>query len=174
MLMRTKLNWDLLGSCAATACMIHCLAFPLIVAMLPFLSGAATASANIDEQMLSAENVEASANCPRACCSSPVNFWTHVALFAAVAPIGLVAWGNGYRQHGQLGVVVLGSFGIASLLLALIIGDQLFDGAGEMYMTVLGSICMVTAHLWNSRACFCRSCHSHHAEPVSDAHVQSV
>lgn len=164
--MRTKLNWDLLGSCAATACMIHCLAFPLIVAMLPFLSGASAATIDVDEQVFTAENIDASGDCPRSCCSSPVEFWTHVALFTAVAPIGLIAWGNGYRQHGQLSVVILGSCGIALLLLALIIGSQLFAGAGEMYMTVLGSICMVAAHLWNRRACSCRNCASSQGKPA--------
>ncbi len=143
--------------------MVHCLVFPVIVAMLPILSSATAATANVDEQVLTTEN---SGECLRACCSSPVEFWTHVALFTAVAPIGLIAWGNGYRQHGQLSVVILGSFGISLLLLALIIGGHLLNGAGEMYMTVMGSICMVAAHLWNRRECSCRNCLSINGEPA--------
>jgi hypothetical protein len=89
------------------------------------------------------------------CCSTPTDFWIHVGLLATVAPLGFVAWRAGYRKHGRLGVLGLGLAGVLLLSGALLFGHNLLGGRGEQVTTVLGSICMVSAHLWNRRQCRC-------------------
>lgn len=90
-----------------------------------------------------------------ACCATPGDFWIHVGLLSAMAPLGLIAWGTGYRKHRKRGVLCLGLSGVALLAGALLFGTQLWGGRGEQVMTVLGSVCMVSAHLWNRRQCLC-------------------
>jgi len=176
---RIRFNLDALGMCASSLCMIHCLIFPLLLAALPLLnlsfrdrdSEAANVATSLQPPPSLASADECCAEdtcCPEsqtavpqadndhsACCSTPVDFWIHVGLFIAVAPLGLVAWGAGYRQHRRLGVLALGLTGVVLLAGALLFGTQLLGGRGEQVMTVLGSICMVSAHLWNRRQCRC-------------------
>ncbi len=54
-----------------------------------------------------------------------------------------------------MGVVCLGLLGVLLLAGALLFGTYLLGGRGEQAMTVIGSICMVSAHLWNRRQCRC-------------------
>ena len=165
------LSLDALGVCASSLCMIHCLVFPLLLLLLPFIptlsaehpNDNSVASAGLSEVCLKAERfpIEGSSaglsvgKGHAACCATPTDFWIHVGLLAAVAPLGLVAWGAGYRQHGYIGVVLLGGAGVALLAGALLFGHHLLFGRGEQVMTVAGSVCMVTAHLWNRRRCRC-------------------
>jgi len=156
-----RFNLDALGMCASSLCMVHCLVFPLLLAFLPMWSLAAPT-----EDVAKAEQCPADACCHSAeshagavasdsCCGTPVDYWIHVGLLGTVAPLGIVAWGMGYRQHHRLGVVGLGLFGVLLLCGALLFGHRLLDGRGEQIMTVLGSICMVSAHLWNRHQCRC-------------------
>jgi hypothetical protein len=170
-----RFNLDALGVCASTLCMIHCLVLPLLLAALPMWSlSANVAKMGVEEQTPTAEAQagivpESAIPCSEqaccttvtavaggeaddhaaGCCSSPTDFWIHVGLLAAVAPLGLIAWGAGYRRHRVGGVLWLGMAGVALLCGALLFGTQLFGGRGEQMMTVAGSICMVSAHLWN-------------------------
>lgn len=175
-MIRIRINLDALGVCASTLCMIHCLVLPLLLAALPLSSltggeqetlassfGAASSSAAaccVDEecsldQDAAPRNAGISDEACAACCLTPLDFWIHVGLLATVAPLGLVAWGAGYRHHRRIGVLALGTFGVLLLSTALLIGNQLFGGRGEQVLTVIGSICMVSAHLWNRRQCRC-------------------
>ena len=174
-----RLNLDALGMCASTLCMIHCLMFPLLLAALPMwkLTGDSAHQAVAGELRIArppgneAENQAASECCLRnsaaktdevddcgvACCATPTDFWIHVGLLAGVAPLGFVAWGMGYRNHRRPGVIIVGLVGVLLLTGALLFGTQLLGSRGEQVMTVLGSICMVSAHLWNRHQCRCCS-----------------
>ena len=175
-----RINLDALGMCASMLCMLHCMAFPLLLAALPMWKLKASEANDstgrkpvvVDSHSLVATSpIQCSdqkrcatasvggggkANDRRAtCCSTPTDFWIHVGLLAAVAPLGLVAWGLGCRHHGRWGVLGLGLAGVLLLSAALLFGQQFLNGRGEQVMTVLGSICMVSAHLWNRRECRC-------------------
>jgi len=176
-----RLNLDAWGMCASILCMVHCLAFPLLLAALPLWKfGADDAPPSSDSPVSSATlSSLASAQSPlhctdpeccakaathggrasgmdqAACCSTPTDFWIHIGLLAAVAPLGIVAWGAGYRRHRQAGVLALGILGVLLLSGALLFGHQWLKGRGEQVMTVAGSLCMVTAHLSNRRQCRC-------------------
>lgn len=89
------------------------------------------------------------------CCSTPTDFGIHLALLAAVAPLGVVAWGTGFKQHQQMHVLGLGLTGVLLLCGGLLFGNQLFGSRGEQIMTVTGSICMIWAHMSNRRHCRC-------------------
>jgi hypothetical protein len=170
-------NLDSLGVCASTLCMVHCLVFPILLAALPawtLTSDAATvgavepsaaSGASVGMLPVSASPAE-QACCTAAdseggnadnvgCCSSPTDFWIHVGLLATVAPLGMIAWGAGYRRHHGRGVLWLGTAGVVLLCGAILFGARLFGSSGEQMMTVSGSICMVSAHLWNRRRCRC-------------------
>ena len=168
---RFRFNLDALGVCASALCMVHCLVFPLLLLLLPFLptlgigqaNGSTPVVAEVQAVSIDEECCPSSANAPlasddfkrAACCSTPTDFWIHVGLFAAVAPIGLIAWGAGYRQHGYVGVLLLGGAGVALLSGALLFGHNVLFGRGEQVMTVAGSMCMVSAHVWNRQKCRC-------------------
>ncbi len=172
-------NLDALGMFASALCMVHCLAFPLILVLLPVLNLSASQPVNKTGAVVSSTPSSAAAApadaCSKecchhstaettddqhlaACCSTPTDFWIHVILLAGVAPLGMVAWGAGVRKHGRLGVFALGTTGVLLLGGALLFGHQIPGGYGEPVMTVLGSICMVSAHFWNRRQCQC--CHA--------------
>jgi hypothetical protein len=82
------------------------------------------------------------------------------AMFAV--PIGMIAFIPGYRQHHKLGILALGLLGLSLLVSALIWGEH-----WEHQLTILGGLCLVTAHVYNYKSlnrCQC-SC-SGHAEPI--------
>jgi len=163
-----RLNLDSLGMCASALCMVHCLAFPILLLALPVLNlsasqpgndnpasaGTAAACCAQDACCHHAAGAGADEQGP-ACCSTPFDFWVHVGLLAGVAPLGVVAWGFGVRKHGRWGVLALGAGGVLLLSGALLFGHQLPGGYGEPVMTVMGSICMVSAHFWNRWQCQC-------------------
>lgn len=160
MVKSVRFNLDALGMCASTLCMIHCLVFPLLLAALPILQLSAddghpvAASTATDASALTLAGSEPAASCA-ACCATPADYWVHVGLLATVAPLGIVAWGMGYRHHRRTGVLCLGVFGVLLLSSALLFGHHLLGGRGEQVMTVAGSLCIVSAHLWNRRQCRC-------------------
>ncbi|GIW98540.1 MAG: hypothetical protein KatS3mg111_1873 [Pirellulaceae bacterium] len=180
------IHLDAIGMCASTLCMIHCVVFPLVLAAIPVLSmsnanNAETAGAMLsppaDSRSSASVGGEHCASCCAvhgavqpvagddayaACCSATTDFWIHVGLLAAVAPLGIVAWSAGYRQHRRIGVLALGMLGVSLLSGALLFGHHLLGGRGEQVMTVAGSIGMVTAHLWNRQQCRC--CRNPHSE----------
>ena len=131
-------NLDTLGVCASTLCLVHCMAFPVLVTAAAFFSsdGGATSEASL-------------------CGNTPLGYWIHAGLLGAVAPIGMAAWGCGYRRHRDSSILFLGSVGILLLIGALLFGHHMMDGRGEQVMTLSGSIAIVGAHLLNRRRCDC-------------------
>lgn len=130
-----RLNLDVLGVGASTLCLVHCVAFPLILAAIPVLGSAESATAG--------------------CSGTPLDFWIHFGLLAAVVPVGVTAWGLGYRHHKDPGILFLGLVGVSLLVAALMFGHHWMDGQGERILTIAGSIAMVSAHLLNRRQCRC-------------------
>jgi len=134
-----KINLDVLGMGASTLCVVHCVAFPLLIAAIPVLGSSETTA--------------------QGCAGTPFDFWIHFGLLAAVVPVGVTAWGLGYRRHKDPGILFLGFVGVALLVAALMFGHHLMDGQGERILTIAGSIAMVSAHLLNRRQCRCDDMH---------------
>ena len=170
---RLQFNLDAIGVCASTLCMIHCFALPFLFALLPMWDLTASDSEmRRDTQAATAANANSTGtthvccHAPKCgsgssgaenatCCSTPMDYWIHVGLLATVAPVGAFAWGAGYRQHGRAEVAGLGAAGIVLLTGAVLLGVPVLGSRGEQMVTVLGSICMVSAHLWNGIPCRC-------------------
>ncbi len=165
-----RMNLDTLGICASALCMVHCMVLPFALAALPLLLPASSAEAAVDTHAKTHAACTESSCCPShaapaeegqagiaslACCSSPAHFWIHAGMLALVAPVGMAAWGAGFRRHQCRGVVALGLLGVALLCAALVFGHQFMNGRGEQMMTIAGSCLLVGAHFWNHRKCRC-------------------
>ena len=108
---------------ASLLCLVHCLAFPVLLLLLPGVLGLFARSEAF-----------------------------HYAALALVVPSGLAAFWLGYRRHRALIPSLLGAAGIGCLVVALLSGhgEDL-----EIWMTVAGSLLLVTGHTmnWRLRSC---------------------
>jgi hypothetical protein len=120
--------WDKLGIAGSGLCLIHCLALPVVVGILPGL-GIAFLADEIVHQLLAFLLIA----------------------FAALAFI------PGYRRHHDKRVLLLMATGLGLILFATW-GGALVDlhGAGETVLSAAGSVLLISAHLLNHS--FCRSC----------------
>ena len=126
MLQRKIWFWDRLGVWTSGLCVVHCLALPVVFAVLPSL--------------MPDEAVSDSA---------------HRAFGAALVVISLFAFVPGYRLHRIAVAMALGAFGLTCVLLAAFAGHERLGDYGETGLTVIGSIALIVAHLRNRLLCRC-------------------
>lgn len=105
------------------ACVIHCLALPALLVLLPSIT-----ALQLDNEAF--------------------HFW----LVLAVIPTSLYAITLGCKQHRRYRLFVLCGTGLAMLLSALILEERIGE-AGEQLLTVLGSSFIVIGHWLNYRLC---------------------
>ena len=105
-------------------CAIHCLATPLLLALLPSL-----AALQLDSEAF------------------------HVWLAVAVIPTSIYALTLGCKQHKRYQLLVLGSTGLVLLVLALVLGEDRIGEAGEKVLTSLGACFVAVGHWFNYRLC---------------------
>lgn len=86
--------WDRAGLLVSSACLLHCLAVPLLIIMLPSLS-----------------------------LSILENEWIHVGLAMLAIPVATKALVRGYRSHGSFLPSLFTLPGIALLYLALLLHE---------------------------------------------------
>lgn len=99
---RPAIAWlDGLAVGASAVCLVHCLALPLLFALVP----AAAAVLGL-----------------------PHGF--HVALFALAVPASAVALCSGYRRHGMILPLALGALGLALLGLGAVAGFRIVAETG--------------------------------------------
>ena len=106
------------------ACAIHCLATPLLLAVLPNMA------------MLQMDN-------------EAFHFW----MIVAVLPTSLYALTLGCKQHKRNQLLILGSIGLALLVLAIVLGEQRIGEVGEKSLTTLGAGFVALGHWFNYRLC---------------------
>jgi len=106
---------------ATVACLVHCLALPLVIAALPLLSSALPASAH---------------------------FHFHVIALTLAIPATAGALFAGYRRHRLAAPLIAGTIGLALLTLG---ATHWGETPLEMPVTVLGSLAIAAAHLANWR-----------------------
>ncbi|MES9857903.1 MAG: MerC domain-containing protein [Sedimenticola sp.] len=113
---------DTFAICVSLLCTVHCLTMPILLVSLPFLSGL---------------------------------FFTeetfHIWMVFAVLPISLYALYIGKKTHGKNMPFIIGGLGLLVLISAVLIGHNLLGETGEKSLTVLGSIAVASAHIWNYR-----------------------
>lgn len=118
--------FDALGVGLSFACLIHCLALPLLLLLAPALA---------------------------AWLSLPE--WIHAAILLLAAPAAIAAMSSGWRGHRRAGPAALATAGLALLTLGLVAhggGLGLADAdAADRWFTSAGAIALAAAHLANWR-----------------------
>ena len=114
-------------------CLVHCLLLPLIVPFLPLL--------------IPFEETP----------------FLHEALAIILFALAAFAFVRGYKVHGKKIILYSGLLGVLGLGLALLLpgndhGHSFADGAvsPQGILTSIGGVVLITAHLFNIRACKCR------------------
>ena len=110
-------------------CVLHCLAVPLTLILVPSLA----ALPIVDERI-------------------------HLLLVLLVLPTSTVALTLGCRQHGLKHILVWGLTGIAILILAAGLGEGVLGEHGEKVLTVVGSVLVAVGHILNFKCCRSASC----------------
>ena len=115
---------DKLAIGLSLACVIHCLALPVMLVLLPTL-----AALNLDNEAF------------------------HLWMVVAVLPSSLYALTMGCKQHKRYQLLIWGIVGLALLVLALALGEERIGEWGEKALTVLGATLVAVGHWLNYRLC---------------------
>ena len=110
-------------------CVLHCLAVPLTLILMPSLAALPIA----DERV-------------------------HLLLVLLVLPTSTVALTLGCRQHGLKHILAWGLTGIAILVLAAGLGEEFLGEYGEKILTVVGSVLVAVGHILNFKCCRTAGC----------------
>ena len=106
-------GWDRVGQGLSLLCLVHCLATPLVLGLLPSLGF-----------LLHNELV-------------------HLVLAAVVVGVSLVAFGSGYRRHRRPSVPVLGALGVVGLLVATLVLEPRSELMGTLGTVLASIILVV-------------------------------
>ncbi|MBN9505823.1 MAG: MerC domain-containing protein [Altererythrobacter sp.] len=91
---------DRLGMVISSACLVHCLALPLLTALLPFLST-----------------------------TLPGDEWTHKALLGMALPVTGLALLRGWQRHRSAAPAIAGAIGLGIVATALFVETELVESA---------------------------------------------
>ena len=154
-------RWDRVGIWASTACMVHCLAAPLLFLAIPWFAEV---------------------------WSHPLS---HVLVGLLVLPLAGMVIRNGYRQHGKTWIIAAAALGMGLIVVGSVIpyvdgshasatdagtahvhdhahasccpqvvesdsGTQSLSLPLASIVTMMGSLFLVLSHIGNIRACRCR------------------
>lgn len=127
--LRKGVRLDQAAICLSGACLIHCLAIPVLLVLAPWIN-----VGFFGEK------------------------WFHLALVAFVVPISLFAFRIGLRQHGQKNILLPGLTGLGLVTLAGIM-EFAHIGSHELAagITSVGGILLIIAHWRNLRGRRCMS-----------------
>jgi len=114
---------DRAGIFLSSVCVVHCLVMPLVLMILPL---AVESVADHDA--------------------------FHAWIFWPVLFIAVGVFYRGYRINRRASVLALGALGLSLLLAAHLLGHALDRPALEYSVTIVGSVCIIVAHLRNLRA----------------------
>lgn len=116
-------------------CLLHCLAIPLVMTIVPVVN------ANLlDETTF------------------------HLIMLVFILPVSVVALAIGCRQHKDLTTLVLGMIGLGILTFTAIFGHDWFGITGERLVTSVGGLVLAAAHIQNYRCCRDHDCQHDHDE----------
>ena len=115
---------DKIAMSLSMLCMMHCLAFPLLVALLPSIS-----ALPLDKEAF------------------------HLWMVIAVIPISLYALTLGCKKHKKISILSSGLLGLVCLISAVLLGESRIGEAGEKILTVIGAILIAFSHYKNFHQC---------------------
>jgi hypothetical protein len=105
-------------------CMLHCLALPVVLTLLPIAN-----IALLDEKTF------------------------HLIMIVFILPVSLIALTIGCRQHKDTLTLCLGSIGLIILTFTAFFGHYWFGLFGERIVTSAGGLVLAAAHIQNYRCC---------------------
>jgi hypothetical protein len=114
--------FDRLAITLSTICIVHCLAMPLVIAILPVAAFTFGGDGHFHSLML----------------------WF-------VVPTSVLGFGLGLRVHGRFSIVALGGVAIATLAAAALWGHSAWDPSVEVFVNVLASVLLAATHWRNFR-----------------------
>lgn len=122
-----KISRQFMDKCSiglSMLCTIHCLVLPILLLLIPSLTA------------LQLDNEE-----------------FHTWMLIAVVPTSIYALTMGCKKHKRHELFVIGSLGLISLTLAVILEHDFIGEFGEKALTLLGTSLVVLAHWRNFRLC---------------------
>ena len=114
--------FDRVAIALSTICIVHCLAMPFVIALLPVTALALGSDGHFHSLML----------------------WF-------VVPTSIVGFGLGLRVHRRFEIVVFGALAIAALAIAALWGHSGWDPSVEIVVNVAASVALAAAHWRNFR-----------------------
>ncbi|HAT28021.1 MAG TPA: hypothetical protein DCS89_13475 [Gammaproteobacteria bacterium] len=114
-------------------CMLHCLALPIALTILPIVNVTL-----LDESTF------------------------HLIMMAVILPISVIALTIGCRQHKDKLTLVLGSVGLGVLTITALFGHDLLGLTGERIVTSVGGLILAAAHIQNYLCCRNNDCAHEH------------
>jgi len=114
--------FDRVAIALSTICIVHCLAMPFVIALLPVTAFALGGDGHFHSLML----------------------WF-------VVPTSVLGFGLGFRVHRRAEIVALGAVAIATLAAAALWGHSAWDPSVEVVVNVAASIALAAAHWRNFR-----------------------
>jgi len=116
-------HFDQIAIALSALCIVHCLAVPVLVALLPVLAISF---------------------------GSETHF--HALMLWIIVPISIVGFGFGYRVHGQARTVMLGVLGMFGLTVTALWGHAQWQPVVETLVSIAASLLLGAAHWFNFRA----------------------
>jgi hypothetical protein len=113
---------DRIAITLSTICIVHCLAMPLVIAVLPIVAVTMGSDGHFHALML----------------------WL-------VAPTSAVGFALGYRVHAKAGIVLTGAVAVAVLAVVALWGHATWDATTEVTVNVMASVLLASAHWRNFR-----------------------
>ena len=114
--------FDRVAIALSTICIVHCLAMPFVIALLPVAAFAVGGDGHFHSLML----------------------WF-------VVPTSVLGFGLGLRVHRRFDIVAMGAVAIASLAAAAVWGHSRWDPSVEVIVNVASSVLLAAAHWRNFR-----------------------
>lgn len=121
---------DVFAISVSGMCAVHCLLTPVMLILFPLLTGTLLASEEF-----------------------------HRFLLWVIFPTSALAVLLGCKRHKDPGVFLLGSAGLAMLLLAGFWAHDMVGEFGERLLTLAGSALLISGHFRNYRLCKKNRCH---------------
>ena len=113
---------DRVAIALSTICIVHCLAMPFVIALLPVTALVVGGDGHFHSLML----------------------WF-------VVPTSILGFGLGLRVHRRVEIVVFGALAIATLAAAALWGHSAWDPSVEVVVNVAASVGLAAAHWRNFR-----------------------
>ena len=115
---------DKLAISLSFLCMLHCLALPALLIMVPSMT-----ALQLDNEAF------------------------HLVMLIGVIPISLYALSVGCQLHQRYRLLAMGGVGLLFLIGAVTFGEAFFGESGEKILTLIGSLIIILGHYWNFRLC---------------------